>query len=86
MKKELKFFFYIIFILIFCLLTSRYYFSDINKKKTYRSISSIDEKIKSLSENIPVLKSNTDNIIEYVDLKNDNIKKFNFWKLLNNEN
>ena len=86
MKKELKFFFYIIFICIFCIFAARYYFSDQHKKNIYRSINNIDDKIKKLSIDLPILKNNTDNIIEYVDLKNNNQKKYNFWNLFNNEN
>ena len=86
MKKELKFFFYIIFICIFCIFVARYYFSDQHKKNIYRSINNIDDKIKKLSIDLPILKNNTDNIIEYLDLKNNNQKKYNFWNLFNNEN
>ena len=86
MKKELKFFFYTIFIFIFFILTARYYFSDINKKKNYRSTSTIEKKIENFSRDLPILNSDTENIIEYVDIKEENKKKFNFWSLLTNEN
>ena len=86
MKKELKFFIYILFIFIFCIFTARYYFSDTNKKKNYRSTLTIEKKIENFSKDIPILKSNTENIIEYVDVKEEKQKKFNFWSLLTNEN
>jgi hypothetical protein len=83
MLKEIK---YLIFILIICLFlffTGKYYFSDDNKKKSYKSLSSIDEKIKIYAEKIPVLDDDTKNIIEYVEQSNNKKKKkFNFWKLL----
>tara|TARA_Y100000590_G_C15331810_1_gene867983 strand:+ start:58 stop:318 length:261 start_codon:yes stop_codon:yes gene_type:complete len=86
MKNELKFFIYILFIFIFCIFTARYYFSDTNKKKNYRSTLTIEKKIENFSKDIPILKSNTENIIEYVDVKEEKQKKFNFWSLLTNEN
>ena len=86
MKKELKFFIYTIIIFVFCIFSARYYFSDTNKKKNYRSSVTIEKKIENFSKDIPILKSNTENIIEYVDNKEENQKKFNFWSLLTNEN
>ena len=86
MKKEFKFFIYTIIIFVFCIFSARYYFSDTNKKKNYRSSVTIEKKIENFSKDIPILKSNTENIIEYVDNKEENQKKFNFWSLLTNEN
>ena len=82
MIKEIR---YLIFILIICLflfLISRYYFSDANKKNSYRSLKNIDEKINTYVEKLPVLEDDTKNIIEYVEQSNNKKKKFNFWKLL----
>ena len=83
MLKEIK---YLIFILIICLFlffTVRYYFSDINKKNSYRSLNSINEKINIYAEKLPILEDDTKNIIEYVEQTNNKKKKkFNFWKLL----
>tara|TARA_B100001142_G_scaffold318668_1_gene361085 strand:- start:874 stop:1137 length:264 start_codon:yes stop_codon:yes gene_type:complete len=83
MFKEIK---YLIFILIICLflfLTGRYYFSDSNKMKSYRSLNTIDEKINIYVKKLPVLENDTKNIIEYVEQSNSKKKKkFNFWKLL----
>ena len=76
---------YLIFIFIICLflfLISRYYFSDANKKNSYRSLKNIDEKINTYVEKLPVLEDDTKNIIEYVEQSNNKKKKFNFWKLL----
>ena len=83
MLKEIK---YLIFVFIICLslfLISRYYFSDINKKNSYRSLNSIDKKIVTFAENLPILEDDTKDIIEYVEQSNNKKKrKFNFWKLL----
>ena len=65
------------------ILTGKYYFSDKNKKNSYRSFKDINEKIEIFSKKIPVLEDDTKNIIEYVEQSNVNKKKnFNFWKLL----
>ena len=83
MLKEIKYFIFIFIICIFLFLTGRYYFSDINKKNSYRSLSTIDEKISIYAERIPVLEDDTKNIIEYVEQSSTKKKKkFNFWKLL----
>ena len=47
MIKELNYVFYIFIIFFFTFFISRYYFSDDYKKKSYRSLSNIDERIKS---------------------------------------
>ena len=45
-----------------------------------------DEKIKLYSKNLPVLENDTQNVIEYVKQTNKKKKKkFNFWKLLEND-
>ena len=73
-------------IFLFFLFSFKYYFSDSNKKKSYRSLKKINEKIVLYSENLILLKNDTDNIIEYIDKKEDKNKKvFNFWKLINND-
>jgi hypothetical protein len=86
MLKELKYFFSILIIFIFIFFIGRYYFSDQNKKNIYRSINKMDKNIEKLSENLHILKSDTENIIEYVENdKNKEKKKYYFWELLNND-
>ena len=86
MLKEIKYLIFIVVILVFIFFTGRYYFSDENLKKSYRSYKNNDEKIKVYSKNLPVLENDTQNIIEYVKQTNkDKKKKFNFWKLLEND-
>ena len=83
MLKEIKSLIFIFIICLFLFFTGRYYFSDTNKKNSYRSLNSINEKIKIYSNNLPTLKDDTKNIIKFVDQSNNKKKKkFNFWKLL----
>ena len=86
MLKNIINFFLLTLIIIFFFITFKYYFSNENIKNSYRSYKNIDEKIKVYSKNLPLLKNDTENIIEYVkqtDTKKK--KKFNFWKLLEND-
>lgn len=86
MFKEIKYLFFVIVIFFFIFFTVRFYFSDDNLKKSYRSISQLDEKIKESEKDLILLNNNTDNIIEFVEYKNDKkIKKFSFWELIYND-
>ena len=83
MFKGIRNLLFIFIICLFLFLTGKYYFSDSNKKKSYRSLNSIDEKIIIYSEKLPILEDDTKNIIEYAEQSNNKKKKkFNFWKLL----
>tara|TARA_B110000196_G_C21062366_1_gene623050 strand:+ start:711 stop:974 length:264 start_codon:yes stop_codon:yes gene_type:complete len=85
MIKELKYFFFILTIILSLFLTLRYYFSDSNKRNSYRSLKQIDKRILKYSENLVLLKNNTNNIVVYVKKnKNKNKKNYNFWELINN--
>ena len=85
MFKEIKYLLFIFIICLFLFLTGKYYFSDTNRKNSYRSLTTIDDKIKTYIKELPVLEDDTINIIEYVEhLNNKKKKKFNFWKLLEN--
>jgi len=86
MIKELKYALYILVIISFTLLVVRFYFSDQNYKNSYRLFNSIDQIINDEINNLYILKSNTENIIEYSENNlNKNKKKFYFWNLLKNE-
>jgi hypothetical protein len=62
---------------------SRYYFSENNKKNSYRSFNNIDKKITLYSDKIPILENDTVNIIEYSkNTNNKKKKKFSFWDLI----
>ena len=83
MLKEIKYSIFISIIFLFLFLTGRYYFSDVNKKNSYRSLATVDKKIETFVKKLPVLKDDSKNIIEYVDQSNiKKKKKFNFWELL----
>ena len=83
MLKEIKYLIYVFFIFLFLFLTIKFYFSDTNKKNSYRSLTTIDEKITTYAKNLPVLEDDTKNIIEYVEQTNNKKKKkFTFWNLL----
>ena len=84
MIKELKYVFYVIIIFFFVFFISRYYFSDVYKKKSYRSLNNIEESINNFSKNLITLRNNTNDIIEYIEYKNDK-KKYHFWDLLKND-
>ena len=83
MFKEIKYLIFTFIIILFLFLTGKYYFSDTNKKKSFRALNSINEKIMIYSEKLPILEDDTKNIIEYAEQsKSKKKKKFNFWKLL----
>ena len=85
MLKELKYLFYILIFFLFIILNIKFYFSDTNKKNSYRSIKEIDDKIITYSQKLILLKNDTGNIVEYVEKSIDkNKKNFNFWKLIAN--
>ena len=67
--------------IILTLLAAGLLLSDLNKKKTFRSINNLSNSIEEYSSNLKVLTSDTDNIIEYVENNsNTEKKKFYFWK------
>ena len=85
MLKELKYLFYILIFFLFLILNLKFYFSDTNKKNSYRSFKEIDEKIITYSQKLILLKNNTGNVVKYVEKFTDkNKKNFNFWKLIIN--
>jgi len=86
MVKEIKFLLYISVITLFFFFTIKYYLSDQFKKKVYRTHNNYELTINEYSNNLKILNSDTDNIIEYVDNKNNKLKKkYQFWKLLEND-
>ena len=86
MRKELKYFLYVATIFGFLIFVGTYYFSDKNKKNSYRSIIQYDSKIIKYNNKLLKLESDTENIIEYVDNNlNKDKKKYKFWELLNND-
>ena len=86
MFKNIRYILFVIFISIFVFFTLKYYFSDENKKNSYRSLNNIRNKIDIYAKKLPVLEDDTKSIIEYVEQSNNKKKKkFNFWKLLESD-
>ena len=86
MIKELKYVFYLFVIFFFIFFTAKYYFSDENKKNSYRSFLLIDKKNDAFVANLSILESDTENIIEYIESNvGQNKKTYHFWKLLIND-
>ena len=83
MIKELKYFLYAITIISFIFFILNYYFSDENKKNSYRSTKVFNSKIVKYTKTLQILENDTENIIEYVEntiIKDK--KKYKFWELI----
>ena len=75
--------FYVLSIFIVIFFISRFYFSDKNKKNYFKSLNQIDKKIEMNKEKIATLRSDTEDIIEYIDNNlNEKKKNYKFWELL----
>jgi len=84
MIKEFKYLIFIIMIITFFFLAGKYYFSDENKKNSYRSLKNINISKNLYAQDLAILISDTVNIIEYAEvIKTNNKKKYHFWKLIN---
>ena len=84
MNKSINIFFFIL-ILIFFFTTFKYYSSNKNIEAKDFNRKNIDKIINTKSSNLPVLKNDTNNVIEFNDgfsnkIKND--KPRSFWNLL----
>ena len=83
MIKEIKYLLFLLIIVLFLFFSGKYYFSETNKKNSYRSLNTIDQKIDIFADKLPILDDDTKDIIEYVEQSNQKKKKkFNFWNLL----
>ena len=80
--------FMIVLTIFFIFITFKYYLSNKNiSNKDYNRVN-IDEILKEKLENLPVLKSDTNNVIEFNNSLENNIddrKKRSFWDLLRNK-
>ncbi len=75
----------IIFIICFFFIIYKYYFSKNNLNNKNFNRSNINQILKEKIANIPVLQSDTSNVIEFnnsLDNELNNNKKRNFWDLL----
>jgi len=85
MLKKIKNIFYLASFFIFIILTTKFYFSDKNIKETNKSRSLYSAKLNNNTQNLPLLKNDTNNIIEYIndiEIYKKNKKKFTFWNLI----
>ena len=83
MIKELKYFLYTITIISFIFFILNYYFSDKNKKNTYRSTKIFDSKIIKYSKALKILESDTKKIVEYTENTfNKDKKNYKFFELI----
>ena len=65
MFKKIKDIFYLASFFIFIILTTRFYFSDKNIKETNKSRSFYLKKLNNNTQNLPLLKNDTSDIIVY---------------------
>ena len=84
MIKEIKYLFYLVVLSIFIFLVINYYFSDYYEKKSNRKISNFLDNYNSKNIDLPLIKNDTKNIIEY-KINSDqiiNTKQRKFWDLI----
>ena len=87
MLKEIKYFIFFLVIILFIFFSINFYISEENKKKTFRSLSSIDKNLNMYETKLPIMLNDTDNVVKYLNKDDDsNIRKYSFWDLLKNEN
>ena len=85
MLKKIKNIFYLASFLIFVILITRFYFSDQNIRETNKSRSFYSVELNNNIQNLPLLKNDTNNIIEYindVEVYKKKKKKYMFWDLI----
>ena len=85
MSKKIKNILYLGPFFIFLILITRFYFSDQNIKETNKSRAFYSVKLNNNTQNLPLLKNDTNNIIEYindVEVYKKNKKKYTFWDLI----
>lgn len=85
MLKKIKNTLYLSSFFIFIILTTRFYFSDQNIRETNKSRSLYSVKLNNNTQNLPLLKNDTNNIIEYindVEVYKKKKKKYTFWDLI----
>ena len=85
MLKKIKYIFYLISSFIFIISITSFYFSDQNIRETNKSRSFYSVSINKDTMNLPVLKNDTSNIIEYRDdleVYKKKKKYYKFWDLI----
>ena len=85
MLKKIKYIFYLISPLIFIISITSFYFSDQNIRETNKSRSFYSVSINKDTMNLPLLKNDISNIIEYRDdleVYKKKKKYYKFWDLI----
>ena len=85
MFNKVKIIFYLLSFFTFIFLVLNFYFSDLNIKKTNKNRSISLNRLESDIEKLPLLKNDTEDIIEYKDdIENykKKKKKYKFWDLV----
>ena len=86
MFNKVKIIFYLLSFFTFIFLVLNFYFSDLNIKKTNKNRSISLNRLVSDIQKLPLLKNDTEDIIEYKDdIENykKKKKKYKFWDLVN---
>ena len=84
MLKEVKHVFYLLAIFFFIFFVIKFYLSENNIKRSNKIIFQYQNEVDKKFNNLPIIKSDTNNIIEYTNEieKFKNKKQRKFWKLL----
>ena len=85
MFNKVKIIFYLLSFFTFIFLVLNFYFSDLNIKKTNKNRSISLNRLESGIQKLPLLKNDTEDIIEYKDdIENfkKKKKKYKFWDLV----
>ena len=84
MLKEVKYVVYLLTIFFFIFFVIKFYLSENNIKKSNKVIIEYQKKIDKKFNNLPIIKSDTNNIIEYTNEieKFKNKKQRKFWDLI----
>ena len=85
MLKKIKKVFYLVSFIIFITLTMNYYFSEQNVRKTNKSRAFYSVELNQDIQNLPLLKNDTNNIIEYrndIEVYRKKKKNYTFWDLI----
>ena len=85
MLRKIKKILYLVSFPIFIILITKFYFSDKNIKQINKSRSAYSVKVNNNAQNLPLLKNDTNNIIEFIDdidVYKKKKKKYTFWDLI----
>ena len=75
MLKEIKYFIFLLIIVLFIFFSVKYYISNENIKKTFRNLSSIDKNISVHKSKLPILSNDTNDVVKYLNNDESTNKK-----------